>query len=143
MNGLAISSMSITDVEVVRTLALHDLQREQVQIATHHTIHAGMYARTITIPAGVRLTGALIKRATMLIVNGDVDTNVGRVCGYHVIAASARRKQAFLAHSDTQITMIFPTNAKTAEEAEAEFTNEADMLFSRHGENFITITGES
>jgi hypothetical protein len=122
------------------------LQCEQTPIATHHLLHAGMYARTITIPAGVVLTGALIKRATVLVFNGDATVAIGqgnvRMTGYHVIAASAHRKQAFLAHADTQLTMLFPTTARSVAAAEDEFTDEADLLFSRHGENAVTITGE-
>jgi hypothetical protein len=38
--------------------------------------------------------------------------------------------------------MSFKTNARTVEEAEAEFTDEADRLFSRKGENVTVITGE-
>jgi hypothetical protein len=39
--------------------------------------------------------------------------------------------------------MLFPTKAKTVEEAEAEFTDEADRLLSRHQEfqDLVTITG--
>lgn len=116
-------------------------QCEQAPITTYHLIHAGMYARTITIPAGVVLTGALIKRATILIVNGDVSVNGGmRLTGYNVLPASAHRKQAFLAHSDTQLTMLFPTDAKDISAAEEEFTDEADRLFSRQGENVVSVT---
>ena len=35
----------------------------QVPIETRHVLHAGMYARTICIPAGVLITGALVKVA--------------------------------------------------------------------------------
>lgn len=130
----------------IRALERLNLQLPQTPITTHHLIHAGMYARTITIPAGVVLTGALIKRATILIVNGEATVATGedskRLVGYHVLAASAHRKQAFLAHTDTQLTMLFPTNAKDVSTAEAEFTDEADLLFSRHGENVTNITGE-
>jgi hypothetical protein len=105
-----------------------------------------MYARSITIPAGVLLTGALIKRATLIIFNGDATVATGeesiRLTGYHVLPASAHRKQAFLAHADTQMTMLFPTQAKDVHAAEQEFTDEADQLFSRKWENVVRITGE-
>jgi hypothetical protein len=130
----------------IRAFEQINMQCEQVPITTFHLLHAGMYARTITIPAGVVLTGALIKRATVLIANGDTTVSTGDrsflLTGHHVVPASANRKQAFVAHTDTQLTMLFPTAAKTVEEAEAEFTDEADLLFSRSGENVINITGE-
>jgi hypothetical protein len=140
---------AMNDAAVERVRAMERIARKlpQTPITTYHLIHAGMYARTITIPAGVVLTGALIKRATILILSGDATVTIGagvvRVTGYHVLAASAQRKQAFLAHADTNLTMLFPTAAQDVRAAEEEFTDEADLLFSRHGENVINITGAS
>lgn len=107
----------------------------QVPLETRHTLHAGMYARTITIPAGCVITGALIKIPTLLIVDGHCEVFTGRdtavLNGYHVLQAEAHRKQVFLAYTDTKLTMIFPTQATTVEQAENEFTDEADMLLTR------------
>lgn len=142
----SLPAMTSNAVARVRALESEVLQLEQKPIATHHLIHAGLYHRTICIPAGVVLTGALIKRATTLIFHGDATIATGedtiRVTGHHVLAGAAHRKQAFLAHADTWLTMSFPTAAKTVEQAEEEFTDEAHLLFSRHGENVINITGE-
>lgn len=115
------------------------LAMPQVDIPTQHSFHAGMYARTVTIPAGVAITGALIKIPTLLIVNGRCEVFTGgevvELSGYNVIQASANRKQVFLAHEDTTLTMLFPTTATTIEQAENEFTDEADMLQTRQAEN--------
>lgn len=139
-----IPAMSPAAVNRVRELEQAVLQHKQVPIVTHHLIHAGMYARTVTIPAGAVITGALIKRATILILNGDATVATGndapRLTGYHVIPASAHRKQAFLAHADTQLTMLFPTNSKDVRAVEQEFTDEADLLMSRAEGNVVTIT---
>ena len=122
------------------------LKRKQVPIKTFHILHAGMYTRMICLPKNVALTGALIKIATLLTINGDVTVKLGekevRYTGYQVFPASANRKQAFAAHEDTWITMQFATQAKTVEEAENEFTDESSILLSRHGENEVVITGE-
>lgn len=149
MNALiksAIPAMSIEAIDRVRLLESRSLELPQADIATDHVLHAGLYARTICIPAGVLLTGAEIKIATLLIAHGHFRVTVGEsdmeLAGYHVLPASAGRKQAFLAIADTYLTMLFPTSATTVEEAENEFTNEAERLFSRHGRNSITITGE-
>jgi hypothetical protein len=66
------------------------------------------------------------------------------VQGYAVLPASAGRKQAFVAQADTRLTMVFPTSAKTVEQAEREFTDEIYLLGSRHGAaaNHVVITGE-
>lgn len=135
-------------LDKVRRLESALSTQPQVAIRTAHTIHGGMYARTIRIPAGAVLTGALIKRATLLVVSGDVSIFTGgdtiELCGYHVVPASAGRKQVFYAHADTDLTMLFPSSAATVEEAEAEFTNEGHLLMSRQCADldYVTITGE-
>lgn len=141
-------AMADAAIERVRKIETEVLRHEQVEIVTRHVLHAGMYARTVTLPAGAVIAGAEVKRATILIVNGDVAVAIGedksiRLTGYHVLTGSARRKQAFVAFAETDLTMVFPTAAETVEQAEAEFTDEVDKLASRRGENIITITGET
>lgn len=122
-------------------------QMPQVDLATEHVLHAGMYARTIRLDAGVVITGALIKIPTLLVFNGVADVLVGEqwleIKGYGVIPAPAGRKQAFITRSELDLTMIFPTQAKTVEEAENEFTDEAPLLMSRRStSDVVLITGE-
>ena len=102
--------------------------------------------QTCFLPAGIVMTGALIKIATTLVIHGDCFVWFGggksqRITGYAVLPAQAGRKQAFRAVSDTHITMMFPTQAKTVPEAEREFTDEADRLAP--GVATTIITGES
>jgi hypothetical protein len=123
-------------------------KREQLPVATEHLFHAGIYARTVRLKPGTLITGALIRRATLLIVNGCVAMLVNEVWvslhGYNVIPASAGRKQVFVTRSEVAMTMLFPTAAKTVEEAEKEFTAETDLLLSRRQNDgdTITVTGE-
>ena len=143
----AIAPMTPEAIDKVRQLETCTAELEQVEIPTDHVLHGGMYARTIKIPAGVLLTGAHIKRATMLVISGHVTVFVGagtiEINGYQVLPASAGRKQAFLAHADTFVTMLFPSEAASIEAAENEFTDEADRLLSRlQACESITITGE-
>ncbi len=137
-------AMSTADAEKVGRLESRLRNMVQVPIATTHHFHAGMYARTIRIPQGVVITGALIRIPTMLIVSGHVTVFIGgdsiELRGYHVIPASAGRKQVFVAHADTDLTMLFPTSARTVEEAEAEFTDETKLLMSRRQSGNLTIT---
>lgn len=123
------------------------LRGEQIAIRTEHVLHGGMYARTVRLPAGTVITGALIKVPTMLIVEGDckvlVNDEWGELSGYNVFPASAGRKQVFVALSETRITMLFPTRAQTVDQAEKEFTDEWELLVSRHAtEDTVIITGE-
>lgn len=143
-----IPAMSIEAIDKVRELEAITRELPQVEIATDHVLHGGMYARTICIPAGVVLTGVFIRVPTLLVFDGHATVNSGEdpvtLTGYHVLAASAHRRQAFLAHGDTTLTMVFATQAKTVAEAEDEFTDEAHLLFSRKpgAVNRINITGE-
>jgi hypothetical protein len=131
-----IPAMSDAAIAQVRALEAEALKLPQVDIATSHVFHAGVYARTIVIPAGVLLTGALIKCATLLIVSGEVfvfldDEGATGFSGYTVLPASAGRKVAFFARTDTHLTMIFATDAADVAEAEGEFTGEPELLLSR------------
>lgn len=123
------------------------LTTEQIDLATEHILHGGMYARTIRLQPGVIITGALIKIPTLLIFKGHADVLLGdewvEMEGSCVLCGIAGRKQVFVTRSDTELTMIFPTQAKTVEEAEAEFTDEADRLMSRRSaRDVVVITGE-
>lgn len=140
-------AMTQGDIDKVRALESHALKQPQVEIETMHLIHAGMYQRTIKIPAGVMITGVLIKTATSLIVSGNCHVFIGdevlHLSGYHILPASAGRKQAFVALSDTYLTMSFATQATSVEQAEQEFTDEVELLMSRRSDlNMAMITGE-
>lgn len=145
---LAVQAMSSQQVEQVRSLEEELKKLDQVELATHHVLHGGVYSRTIVIPAGVAITGALVKVPTTLIINGHVTVHLGgqttHLDGYHVLPASAGRKQAFYAFADTSLTMIFATGASSIGEAEDEFTDESDQLISRQlsATNITIITGE-
>ncbi len=154
MNNLAVLSGHIpamldASVEKVRFAEECAKRLPQVHTLTSHIIHAGVYARTIRIPAGVFITGALIKRSTTLIIQGHVLAYVGQekpaeYKGYNVLTASANRKSAYSAITDTHMTMLFATDAKTVAEAEAEFTDETGLLISHDPDNInhTIITGE-
>lgn len=146
--GNRVPAMSVEAIEKARALEAITRELPQVPIATEHVLHAGMYARTILIPAGVLLTGAFIQVPTLLIFDGHAHVNTTgdgiELCGHHVLAASAGRRQVFMSHADTHLTMVFPTTAATVQEAEEQFTNEAHLLASRNADavNLTTITGE-
>lgn len=143
-----VPAMSGTAIAKVRELQTAVDAMPQISIETDHVIHGGMYARTITIEPGTILAGALIKVPTTLIVNGSCRVFLGNesvdLHGYHVLAASAGRKQAFVAFEKTQLTMIFATEANSVDAAEDQFTEEAGQLMSRRDDavNTVIITGE-
>jgi hypothetical protein len=135
MSALAIPAMSPLAIAKVRELTnLSRANLPQYPFVTEHRLHAGMYARTVTIPATGLVTGVLVKIPTILILCGDLVVYMGegepplRVNGQRVLLGSAGRKQAFLSQSEFTMTMCFATKAKTVAEAEAEFTDEIELL---------------
>ncbi len=143
--GKSIPAMSEAAIERVRGLEAQQLAHPPLfDLEMHHLIHGGVYYRTCYLPAGVQITGALVKIATTLIIVGDVivwlDEVAQRITGHHMLPASAYRKQAFRALADTMITMIFPTDAKTVAEAEQQFTDQWRDLAP--GRSRTIVTGE-
>lgn len=141
----AMSDLAIQRVKEIENVLL---AFPQIELDTDHVLHGSMYARTITMPKGTVLSGALIKVPTMLIISGHCRVFVGSdtidVNGYNVLAASANRKQAFLALEETSLTMILQTDADSIEQAEIEFTDEHELLMSHKDSNHntVVITGE-
>ena len=144
------NTMPPTSIEYLEKLCVVEQkvrEMKQITVQTEHVLHAGMYARTVRLDANVLIVGVLIKRPTMLVVRGSAWVFAGErwyvINGYNVIPASAGRKQMYVTAAPTEITMMFPTKAKTVEEAEAEFTDEPDNLISRKSEDdLIVITGD-
>ena len=107
----------------------------QVELETTHSLHAGIYSRTVRVPEGVMLTGALIKIPTVLTIVGSLTLTIGDhvedVEGFRLFECAPGRKQVMLARSESYVTMAFATDAKTVEEAEEQFTDEFENLMSR------------
>jgi hypothetical protein len=143
-----ISVMSESAIEKVRLVQNAMLKFPQIDLPVHHILHGGMYSRSLVIPAGVAIAGAFIQVPTTLVVSGNVTVYANdqayEIDGYQVLVASAGRKQVFVAHTDTNMTMTFATDATTVEDAENEFTSEPDLLASRRHKDLNTtiITGE-
>lgn len=108
---------------------------DQMELETLHLIHGGMYARSIFIPAGTVLTGALVEVENVCIVSGDItvttDDGAKRFTGYHVIPASAGHKRAGFAHADTYWTAVFKTDLTDVQEIEDSITKESERLMTR------------
>ena len=108
------------------------------QVRMEHLLHAGIYARTARIEPLMIFTSVLIKIPTVLIVSGKccvyaVDRWYA-LDGYNVIPACAGRKMVYITLGPVEMTMLFPTEAKTVEEAEEGFTDEASELLSRRSD---------
>ena len=121
---------------LVRNLESILMTQPQVDVQTQHLVHAGMYARTIFVPAGTALTGAQTKLANVSIVSGDItvttDSGPQRLTGYHVLPADSGFKRAGFAHDDTWWTTLWPTEKTDIEAIEDEMTDEAALLQTRN-----------
>jgi hypothetical protein len=143
----AIPAMSADALMAVREFEAEALAQPQCQVKTHHVLHGGIYSRTMQMPASSVTVGALIKIDTTVVTSGHLTiyTGAGKVdlIGHTVTPARAGRKQIVFAHRDSDFTMLFATDAKTVEEAEAEFTDEVDMLGSHNNpeNDIVVITG--
>lgn len=140
--------MSEADIEKVRRMeqCMFELP-DQGTLPTDHLFHAGMYARTLKVPKGITVAGAYMIIPTLLVISGHCAFFAGEKAkelkGHTVLAGFSHRKQVLHAIEDTTVTMVFKTEAKTVEEAENEFTNEAHILWSRRPDaiNNVSISG--
>lgn len=128
--------LGMPSIESVRALESVILQCPQVDLPTEHFAFAGMSARTIFIPAGTVLTGALTNIDNICVVFGDItvttDDGPKRLTGFNVIQAEAGAKRAGVAHSDTWWTTLHRTDLTRIADIENEMTNEAESLGTRH-----------
>ena len=143
-----LAKSSPESIEKVQQLT--DVIREMTQLpfVTEHLLHAGMYTRTVRLPANAVCTAVLISPATVLIIAGSVDVwsndELITVNGYNVIPGSAGRKIAFVTRTETAMSMLFPCKATTVEEAQREFSEEHQLLpsLALEDRHRIAITGE-
>lgn len=127
--------------EALKTRAVQAATGQEIPaIRLDHVLHGGMYSRTLHIPAGAWICGALIKVPTLVITQGDLLMGDTHLPGYHVLPAHAHRRQVFAAYADSKITMVFACDAATVAEAEREFTDEWELLIAGPLDT-TTITG--
>jgi hypothetical protein len=112
------------------------LQFPQVDLSTKNLLSGRVYARTIFIPAGTALTGAVHLKDHINVVNGDItvwtEDGMKRLTGYHVLPTRAGAKRAGYAHEDTYWTSLIYTEETELERIEQDITPEADRLQTRN-----------
>lgn len=138
-------AVDYSTLEKLRALDAKLIALVQADITIDHLIHGGMYARTAHVPADTIVSGVLLRRATVLVLHGDVTVFTGaesvRLTGFHVLPGSAGRKQLFRTHAETHMTMLLSSAAQSVDEAEHDFTDEPELLMWTPGN--VTITGET
>jgi hypothetical protein len=111
-------------VSIEQIIALENeiLKLEQVDLPITHEFIDGVYARSMFIPAGTVLTGAVHKKDCFMIIRyGDLtvytDEGMKRCVTGDLIPSKAGIKRVGVAHEDTFITgfLANPTNEKDIE----------------------------
>ena len=147
MNDLTTGSAGLspcTPEERARVEAFtEELQKlPQIMLPIEHTLHAGVYARTTYVPAGVMGAGAELAVDTILICDGHARISSGseviEVKGHTVLTGLAGRKSICYTLSDCIFTTIMATTAKTVDEAEREYTREFEKLQTR-SKNYVSL----
>lgn len=128
----SIPAMSPQALDIVRRMEAVVRTMPQEPFKLDHLLHAGMYARTVTLPPGY-WGGALTLTASIVIVVGDALVYTGedeplQVSGVTVLPASAGRKQAFSTNDYVTIIMVAATDAKDVPEATAQLCAEPEIL---------------
>ena len=115
-------------------------QLPQMDLGTTNVVHGRMCARTIFIPAGGALVGALTNRDNICIVQGDIlvttDEGPQRLTGFNVITAKAGSKRGGIAYADTYWTTIWHTELTDIIAIEDEMTDESELLQTRRALTF-------
>lgn len=122
--------------ESILAVESHLFTLPQVDLRTQHEVHAGMYARTIFIPAGTMMVGAQHKHDTISVFIGDVtfrtEEGMKRLVGHHILPTAAGMKRVGYVHQDTVWTTMHRTDLTDVEAIEEEMTDEVDKLQTRN-----------
>lgn len=111
-------------------------KQPQVEIPVRHYFSAGVYAREITIPKGVLLTGKIHKYQQINILSkGDLSVwiegdAVARVKAPFTTVSPPGTKRIAYAHEESVWTTILPTDETDPAKIEASFTcdDEAEYI---------------
>lgn len=98
----------------------------QVECPVRNLFAPGVYAREMTVPAGVTATGAVHKTEHMTLIDGHclltADDGVKEFRGHHVIVSKPGTKRAIYAIEETIVTTIHPTDETDEEKLVALLT---------------------
>lgn len=121
--GNALQNLELSNADI-KNFGDKCLEYPQVDLSVQQYLHAGMYTRSILIPAGTIATGMEVCVDTISVVCGDItvrgEAGIKRYTGYHVLPGCAGKRRIGVAHSDTYWVTVFPTKQSTAEGAYRE-----------------------
>lgn len=118
-------------------------QGHGLALETWHHFADGLVARTILIPAGTVLSGAVHKAEHLNICHGDISVatehGTRRLTGYHVLPSLPGTKRMGHAHADTWWTTVHcnPGNERDIAQLEDALVEDADTLADRRFANAV------
>ena len=129
------NDVALTERQKIEALEQYIAQLPQVDLQTSHVLMGGIYARTIYIPAGATLTGAVHRKDHVNVMVGDImvstDEGMTRLTGHHVIPTKAGMKRAGYALADTVWTTLCKTDETDISRIEADLVEEPERLQTR------------
>nr|WP_198983068.1 hypothetical protein [Herbaspirillum sp. ASV7] len=138
--------MEVTEQEKPDMLALvNRLEQEmnhmpQADIPVWNHWAPGVYARTILIPAGVMLTGAVHKTEHLCIISGDheftTDEGMQRITHpHHIMLSKPGAKRAGYSHADTYFTTVHATDERDLDKLVLELCDMTNQQLIGGSEN--------
>ena len=117
--------LAVPSLEKIQRLEAEMFKLPQIELQTDHTFGPGFYARTITIPAGVTLTGKIHATEHIFIVSkGDItlvtEDGSRRVQAPFQMVCRPGLKRAGHAHAETVCTNVHITTETDLARIEAE-----------------------
>lgn len=124
----------LSDRDKVSLIEAEMLKHERIEIPVRHDFSPGLYARTITIPAGTLLTGRIHLYEQLNILSGgeiDVLTHEGmkRVKAPFIVVSPPGTKRVAYAHTECTWTTILATDETDPDKIEAAFTVATEQEF--------------
>ncbi len=112
-------------------------QVPQIDFGAMHCLSGKVYVRSIFIPAGAALTGAVHKTDHVNIVLGDImvstDEGMQRITGFQILPTKAGMKRVGVALADTHWATCCATSQSEIEAIEDELVEDAHLLQTRQG----------
>lgn len=123
--------------ERVHALEAEMLKLPQLEIVPKHYFCNGAYAREITIPKGVTVTGRIHKYAQINILSkGEIsvltENGIERVKAPFTVVSPPGTKRVAYAHSECVWTTILATNETDPDRIEAMFTTNSEAEYLEH-----------
>ena len=135
-DALTVMTLQETNRQKVSFAEALLLQQPQVDIPLRHYFSPGVYAREMTVPAGVMLTGKIHKYAQLNILSkGEVsvmlEDGVKRIKAPYTVVAPAGSKRIFYTHEESVWTVILATEETDIEKIEADFTASSETEYQQ------------